>query len=294
VLPGKRDCTSSLDNDCNGTVDKQDSTCACSASRACNTHPGKDGVGPCKAGTEACVVAADKQSSTWSGTCSGYVDPAVKDTCNAGNDADCSGTVGDSCACINGAACAQAGTTCKSEQCGVWDVTFTCSNGSNVTASWNFTSALEGWAIDDARTNVAANLLNLHQATITGPLGTPITVMALDVGSLPSTPAPQNIVLRVQLCPGASFANLTNYSLDFDMRRLTSSGMAGMNNEIVVTSAIDHPPTDQNIASGWNSLTFSGLYNTGDVSNIVYIIIHTWTLPWSGSFYFDNMRLVAH
>lgn len=98
-----------------------DSTCACggATSRACNQHPGFDGVSPCKAGTELCSVSADKTSSAWSGSCTGAVAPKSMDTCDAGNDADCSGKAGDSCGCINGTVTSCGNCTEK-----------TCGNGS--------------------------------------------------------------------------------------------------------------------------------------------------------------------
>ncbi len=110
------------DNDCNGTVDKLDSTCACggATSRACNQHPGKDGVGPCKAGTEACVVSGDKTSSSWSGSCQGSVAPLAKDSCNLNKDEDCSGVAGDSCGCYPNGDVTSCGSCTQK----------TCSNGS--------------------------------------------------------------------------------------------------------------------------------------------------------------------
>ncbi len=35
------------------------------ATQACGQHPGQDGNGPCKAGSQTCAVAADKKSSAW-------------------------------------------------------------------------------------------------------------------------------------------------------------------------------------------------------------------------------------
>ena len=104
VNKGTRDCTSSADNDCDGLPDNTiDLVCTCTSGKtqSCGAHPGKDGNGPCKAGTQTCVVAADKTSSGW-GVCGGSVGPAASDSCVQGNDNNCSGTANDGCLCING------------------------------------------------------------------------------------------------------------------------------------------------------------------------------------------------
>jgi len=93
VGPGARDCTSAADNDCNGTADKQEtSSCACAVgtSQPCGTHPGKDGVGICKAGSQTCTASADKTTSTW-GQCNGSIGPATQ-VCTSTADNDCNGT----------------------------------------------------------------------------------------------------------------------------------------------------------------------------------------------------------
>jgi hypothetical protein len=103
VNKGTRDCTSAADNDCDGSPDNTiDLVCACASGKAqaCGAHPGKDGNGPCKAGSQTCVVAADKTSSTW-GACSGSVGPAASDSCVQGNDNNCTGTANDGCLCVN-------------------------------------------------------------------------------------------------------------------------------------------------------------------------------------------------
>jgi hypothetical protein len=102
VNPAPRDCTSSADNNCDGVPDnKIDSVCQCSSggTQACGAHPGQDGKGPCKAGTQSCVVASDKTTSGW-GACTGSVGPST-DTCVQGNDNNCNGTPNDGCLCIN-------------------------------------------------------------------------------------------------------------------------------------------------------------------------------------------------
>jgi hypothetical protein len=116
VGPGARDCTSTLDNDCNGVPDNTiDSTCRCHAgdTEQCGFHPGNDGKGPCKPGTHGCIVAPNRQTSTWDTACPGSVGPAASDTCDANNDNNCSGTFHDGCTCVNGQTqgCGTCGTT---------------------------------------------------------------------------------------------------------------------------------------------------------------------------------------
>jgi hypothetical protein len=85
--PKPRDCTSSLDNDCNGMPDNTaDAECQCTmngATQPCGTHPGLDGKGICKAGSQTC------NNGVWS-TCLGSAAPAARD-CTSPSDNDCDG-----------------------------------------------------------------------------------------------------------------------------------------------------------------------------------------------------------
>jgi hypothetical protein len=105
VDPRGRDCRSQQDNDCNGSADNtRDNTCRCSIgdSQACQTHPGLDGIGRCRAGTQTCVAGANNSSSDFGG-CTGSVGPAAQDSCTvAGDDANCNGVANDGCACGSG------------------------------------------------------------------------------------------------------------------------------------------------------------------------------------------------
>lgn len=95
IEPTTRDCTTSVDMNCNGTPDNQEAECQCAgggapgATRACNTHPGQDGIGQCVAGSQTCVASG--ATSTWSG-CSGDVGPQTEQ-CD-GVDRDCNGVAG--------------------------------------------------------------------------------------------------------------------------------------------------------------------------------------------------------
>jgi hypothetical protein len=105
IYPAERDCTSSLDNDCDSQPDNLvDDTCRCTAnsSEACETHPGQDGVGGCRAGERLCVVSADRRSSDW-GPCEGSMGPATADSCaSLGDDANCDGSPNGGCPCVEG------------------------------------------------------------------------------------------------------------------------------------------------------------------------------------------------
>jgi len=105
IYPAPRDCSSALDNDCDGLPDNSvDDTCKClpETKEPCETHAGFDGNGPCHAGERSCILAADKLSSEWS-ECTGAVGPVVSDSCTQrGDDSDCDATPNGGCACIEG------------------------------------------------------------------------------------------------------------------------------------------------------------------------------------------------
>jgi hypothetical protein len=128
IDPAARDCTSSKDNDCNGMVDSAETTyCTCTVggSQACQTHPGLDGTGLCKAGSQTCTASADKTTSGW-GACSGSVGPGTEICDAAMQDENCNGSANEGCECINGSTvactCGPA-TTCTNGKKGTCSVT---------------------------------------------------------------------------------------------------------------------------------------------------------------------------
>jgi hypothetical protein len=106
VFAMSRDCSSNADNDCDGQPDDAlDDVCRCpvGGSQACDEHEGFDDKGPCRAGRQACVLAAGSVSSDW-GACAGAVGPSEADSCSiAGDDANCDGTPNGGCTCVEGA-----------------------------------------------------------------------------------------------------------------------------------------------------------------------------------------------
>jgi len=122
-----RDCTSSLDNDCNGTPDNQETAyCACTVTqtRTCQEHPGYDGVGICKAGSQTCVASTDNTTSSW-GACTGAVGPGTEVCDVAGLDENCNGQSNEGCKCVGSTATCECGgtTTCTNGQPGTCAVT---------------------------------------------------------------------------------------------------------------------------------------------------------------------------
>lgn len=102
---GPRDCTSELDNDCDGQPDNVlDDVCVCvpESVEPCDEHPGLDGRGQCRAGTRTCFLGEGGLSSEW-GECQGAVGPGEQDSCSvAGDDTDCDGIDNGGCPCIEG------------------------------------------------------------------------------------------------------------------------------------------------------------------------------------------------
>ncbi|HEU4533859.1 MAG TPA: hypothetical protein VFS00_07060, partial [Polyangiaceae bacterium] len=93
VAPGAEDCsTEEVDEDCDGSPNNG---CPCSPigeTRACDEHPGLDGVGRCLAGSQTCG------DDGWSG-CQGAIAPAADDCEADGADLDCNGVRGDGATC---------------------------------------------------------------------------------------------------------------------------------------------------------------------------------------------------
>jgi hypothetical protein len=127
VGPKARDCTSSLDNDCDGTPDNAEcGVCTTGMTASCyDGASGTQNVGSCHAGTKTCVL--QQGQTTW-GPCSGEVLPQSRDTCDQGNDANCDGHDKSGCTCYNGATATCASVLGAKGTCA--GGTSTCSGGS--------------------------------------------------------------------------------------------------------------------------------------------------------------------
>ena len=103
VMPEPRICGGADDKDCDGSPDDTvDTACECvpGATEPCETHPGLDAVGACKAGERLCEASVDGLSSHW-GACAGSVGPAAADSCTVrGDDANCDAIPNTGCTCI--------------------------------------------------------------------------------------------------------------------------------------------------------------------------------------------------
>jgi hypothetical protein len=107
VRPASRDCRSQQDNDCNGSPDNTtDNVCRCTigSTQACQTHPGLDGIGRCRAGSQTCTGRSNNSSSDFN-ACTGSQGPSARD-CRSAQDNDCDGrpdnTIDGVCQCIPG------------------------------------------------------------------------------------------------------------------------------------------------------------------------------------------------
>lgn len=133
-----RDCTSELDNDCDGKADNViDEACKCvpGTKEACGEHAGLDGNGPCQAGERTCTGSGS--SGIW-GACVGAVGPKTSDRCDKkDDDSNCDGEPNGGCTCLEGekticgdvytatqGVCTAISLTCSST--GKWPSSTTC------------------------------------------------------------------------------------------------------------------------------------------------------------------------
>jgi hypothetical protein len=142
VYPQKRLCGASDDKDCDGVSDDtSDATCECipGTVEPCDTHPGLDGVGACKAGQRTCEASAKGQASHW-GACTGSVGPAATDSCTVkGDDANCDAVPNTDCKCVEGEV-----VPCGSSDVGI------CKLGTSTCVNQKFTEC-KGAVLPEAR-----------------------------------------------------------------------------------------------------------------------------------------------
>lgn len=99
---GNPTCGSQVDHNCNGIADGDEITCdfcnpGTDTIRECNTHPGMDGVGACRAGAQTCIAVG--QSGFWS-PCAGDVEPSIEACGPTSPDTNCNGVQGDGDGCL--------------------------------------------------------------------------------------------------------------------------------------------------------------------------------------------------
>jgi hypothetical protein len=319
VGPGSRNCTSAADNDCDGKADNTiDTVCQCaSGSRACNTHPGKDGKGPCKAGSQSCQIAPDFKTSVWS-ACSGDVGPAASDTCDPGNDANCSGTANDGCACVNGTTrhCGNCGTqSCAS---GAWGAT--CSTqcqqpNSNCSAAYTCTclatqlcSTCPDWDFEDG--TLGSWGITFNPTPITGSISvatgqnnspTGSHSMMLSYSGMFTDGLQEQVWMRTPFC--AAGAGLMGQNIHFWVKLVSTTGATnvtaranplGWSNDPTMTSPTYDPDVDQVLTEGvWTEVKgfgFNGDFNLYSYVGL-YIDVRVTGGPWQGVLYIDDYRI---
>lgn len=182
--PKARDCTSSLDNNCNGTPDNQETSyCGCPVgnARACQEHPGYDGKGICKAGSQTCAAGSDNTTSSWDAACTDAVGPSTE-ACEADmKDEDCDGQVNEGCECVNGTQvpceCGPA-TTCANGKKGACSPVMNCAK---IATHRSFTCAAVGGAAKCWGLNGFSNYGTVYE----GFLGTGQTYTQTEYSALP-------------------------------------------------------------------------------------------------------------
>ena len=124
VEPSARDCSSTIDNDCNGQADKTESACHCTGgvpqdgSAACATGQ----PGACEKGAWTCMPSADKQSGVF-GPCVAPK-PGAQD-CASASDNDCNGVadyldVGCGTPCLDPLGSGKAWPAAQKFNAGMW------------------------------------------------------------------------------------------------------------------------------------------------------------------------------
>ncbi len=135
ILPADRNCESSLDNDCNGTVDNEETTfCRCDpngAPRTCDPYE-RFGAGICTLGTQSCILSEDGHFTGWETACDDAVAPQEEVCDNDGLDEDCDGLSNEECECTDG----------ETRRCGI--ETGVCRSGTQECADGRWLAECDG------------------------------------------------------------------------------------------------------------------------------------------------------
>lgn len=92
ALPGTEDCTTPVDDDCDGSTTDVEDGCSCApgSTKACYEGPaGTEGVGACKGGVATCLA-----DGSGFGPCAGSVVPGLEN-CDTPADDDCDGVANE-------------------------------------------------------------------------------------------------------------------------------------------------------------------------------------------------------
>ena len=98
IMPGQRSCSSTVDNDCNGTPDNEEATCKCvpgSPPRACDPWR-TEGRGNCTIGDQKCIDNNDG-TSDWEKECYDLIEPEEETCDSAFEDENCNGQSNEGC-----------------------------------------------------------------------------------------------------------------------------------------------------------------------------------------------------
>ena len=196
VNKATRDCTSRLDNDCDGKRGQHDR-------RDLPVRPQRlAGVRRPTPATTARVPARRERRPASSrrtrrpppgAPAAGRSDPAAADTCVAGNDDNCTGTVNDGCSCVNGVTtracgyCNDGSQTCIDGKAG----TYTACVGATGQAftALPLAAGWTGGAFSGAAAAIALDCAGMVQfkGALSAPAGTSATLFTLPVGLRPPT-----------------------------------------------------------------------------------------------------------
>ncbi|HXS16450.1 MAG TPA: hypothetical protein VN764_04660 [Polyangiaceae bacterium] len=314
-----RDCTSTADNNCNGTPDKNEASCVCPAGTAQSCDTGK--LGSCKAGSQTCNASSDKTSTSW-GACTGPQASAA-DGCNPKNDANCDGTVGGGCcatgqascsgSCYNlqtdakncgacGKACAQ-GQTCSAGTC-------RCTLGASVCSSclgWTFEAGTQNW-IKDSDPNESAyggGVWNGAQSPVTS------TALVCPAGACSGSAHSLQVSLALDNSKSISNAGVavsvcqSGATVDFNGRTITVHGFLAPDAGFGDIGVLSLLRADAWSPSGvitcplvWGTQMASNAWFTGTCTfgesfqaNHLAIVLILSGSPWTGKMYLDDVQV---
>ena len=176
VEPATRDCSKTLDKNCDGVADNTEAACTCTlgATQTCEEHPGKDGVGICRSGTQKCI--ANATSGTEWEPCTQFVAPTTE-TCNAATDLDCDGVVGN-----GGSSCKKQVNMNTSDSFSIYPSGGVCDPPKEANGQVG-TAGSATWGYTNVATSGGTDLIELSRCTDAGGLRSMVTGKICPSGS---------------------------------------------------------------------------------------------------------------